>query len=658
MIANVIHARAKHHPRYETSQNWTPSGKPAVEATFWRPGKLNVLFSGNESVQKLSLSNNTDVTFTPGNLSPTRRTFTAQDMTVIDNASLTLGGGGVATDLFSSSVATWNGGNLHMTNGSRWDAHSTVIYDGSSLNVSGADNAGTVSSGSTTHMQMRRGGELNLSDGALFESESIVTTTNSAVNVVGADALGNSTTVRILDGPSGGNQNQISTTDVNIVNGGQFEADRLTMVENSNVNVTGTSSSGLPSRLMLNRRLGVNNSTVRVAEGAEMMTGPTWIGSFQDTGRITLGSESGMPASWIASDDVVVHSLGDIFLRENTHASFTSLGIYDGGQVTVFENATLNANRIQVEQEFELINPFTDGLAGTLQVGTLEGDLFNVNGIVAPGPDAGLTSITGKYTQSPNAKLSIEVGGNTGGSDFDILNVGGHASLRGGDLELSLLDGFIPGGTDAFSILRASIITGGFDNVAHGERLTTLDGSGSFVVNYGPASPFDIDEVVLSDFMLLAGLTGDFNGDGLLDAADIDLLSAAVGGTDLSFDLSADGVVNTADREAWVEDVSNTYFGDSNLDGEFNSGDFVQVFQQGEYEDSIAGNSGWADGDWNGDGEFDSGDFVLAFQSGGYEKGPRTSVAANRVAAVSEPTTGIAVAFGLFGLIGFRRRGI
>ena len=61
-----------------------------------------------------------------------------------------------------------------------------------------------------------------------------------------------------------------------------------------------------------------------------------------------------------------------------------------------------------------------------------------------------------------------------------------------------------------------------------------------------------------------------------------------------------------------------TSLGDVNLDGLFNSRDIVLVFQAGEYEDGVAGNSTWADGDWNCDGEFDSGDFVFALSAGGF----------------------------------------
>ena len=139
--------------------------------------------------------------------------------------------------------------------------------------------------------------------------------------------------------------------------------------------------------------------------------------------------------------------------------------------------------------------------------------------------------------------------------------------------------------------------------------------------------------MILSDFISNASLVGDFDNNRVLDAVDIDQLSAAVGGSDSSFDLTADGVIDQADRDFWVEALKETYFGDANLDGEFNSSDFVQVFQRGEYEDAIVGNSGWADGDWNGDSEFDTSDVVLAFQAGGYEAGPRVNVA-----AVPEPT--------------------
>ncbi|MCP4190759.1 MAG: PEP-CTERM sorting domain-containing protein [Planctomycetaceae bacterium] len=142
---------------------------------------------------------------------------------------------------------------------------------------------------------------------------------------------------------------------------------------------------------------------------------------------------------------------------------------------------------------------------------------------------------------------------------------------------------------------------------------------------------------------------GDFNGDSVLDAADIDLLTAEIvaGNNSAEFDLNADNLVNVADHSVWVEDLKNTWLGDANLDGLFDSSDFVVAFQAGQYE---SGNpAGWAAGDWNADQLFDSSDFVAAFQSGAYENGPRPAAA-----AVPEPST--IVLLGLAMLIGLPRR--
>ena len=84
---------------------------------------------------------------------------------------------------------------------------------------------------------------------------------------------------------------------------------------------------------------------------------------------------------------------------------------------------------------------------------------------------------------------------------------------------------------------------------------------------------------------------GDLDGD-----RDLDLLSALSGSNSV----------------AWYENLL-PHAGDANRDGRFDTADFVQVFQAGEYEDGIDNNSTWEEGDWNGDGDFDTADFVLGF---------------------------------------------
>ncbi len=150
----------------------------------------------------------------------------------------------------------------------------------------------------------------------------------------------------------------------------------------------------------------------------------------------------------------------------------------------------------------------------------------------------------------------------------------------------------------------------------------------------------------------VATVAGDFNGDGMLDAEDINTLvgESAGGQHDLTFDLNGDNLVDSGDVTLWAKDLKQTWIGDANVDGEFNSSDLVVIFQAGKFEadqDAV-----WTEGDWTGNHRFDTGDLVVAFQDGGFELGPRI------VAAVPEPSTASALPLALvtWGLLRRRRR--
>jgi hypothetical protein len=114
-------------------------------------------------------------------------------------------------------------------------------------------------------------------------------------------------------------------------------------------------------------------------------------------------------------------------------------------------------------------------------------------------------------------------------------------------------------------------------------------------------------------------------------------------------DLDGDLDVDLDDRIIWVRDVMQTTFGDSNLDGAFDSKDLVAVFSAGEYDDDVPMNSTWYTGDWNMDAEFNSKDLVLAFQMGGYQSATAT-------AAVPEPSGLLLLAAGALGLVLSKRQ--
>lgn len=113
---------------------------------------------------------------------------------------------------------------------------------------------------------------------------------------------------------------------------------------------------------------------------------------------------------------------------------------------------------------------------------------------------------------------------------------------------------------------------------------------------------------------------GDFDGSGQLDAADIDLLSAAIGTAAPLLDINQDGETNEADRQLWIGDLANTFPGDANLDGSVKFGDFVTLAS------AFGMDGGWSSGDFDGNGVIAFADFVALSEHFGSERVPASSV--------------------------------
>ena len=140
---------------------------------------------------------------------------------------------------------------------------------------------------------------------------------------------------------------------------------------------------------------------------------------------------------------------------------------------------------------------------------------------------------------------------------------------------------------------------------------------------------------------------GDFDGDGSLTTLDIDALSRAIRADEweTKYDLDSDLRLTVQDRKIWVATSKQTWFGDGNLDGLFDSEDLIAAFASGLYEDDASGNATWSTGDWNGDGFFRSDDLIAAFGDGGYAQGQRVASAVPEPGAI--PFT-LIIAFALW----------
>jgi hypothetical protein len=146
-----------------------------------------------------------------------------------------------------------------------------------------------------------------------------------------------------------------------------------------------------------------------------------------------------------------------------------------------------------------------------------------------------------------------------------------------------------------------------------------------------------------------AGVVGDYNNNGQLDAGDLDLQADAIVGNQnpKPFDLNNDNLVNYGDRQGWVKNLKGTAIGDANLDGKFGTGDLVAIFVAGKYETGT--DATWEQGDFDGDKRFGTGDLVAAFADGGFD--PNAAVN-----TVPEPSGIVLTLFGLIGLLSLTRR--
>ena len=187
-------------------------------------------------------------------------------------------------------------------------------------------------------------------------------------------------------------------------------------------------------------------------------------------------------------------------------------------------------------------------------LGRLEGDgaASGSVAVVGGGTIAPLGSLgTGPLTLSATSQSQFRLGGLVQGMEYDFLDVNGAANL-GGNLRVRLTNiGFALTG-QTFTILDAASIAGAYANVANGARLRTLEGRGSFIVNYGAGSPFGADKVVLSNFALAA----DFDKDGDVDCADLTIWRGAFGLNNLG-DADGDNDSDGADLLLWQQQLGS-----------------------------------------------------------------------------------------------------
>ncbi|MEM1026539.1 MAG: hypothetical protein AAGJ38_00475 [Planctomycetota bacterium] len=380
-------------------------------------------------------------------------------------------------------------------------------------------------------------GRLRIDGGAQVVSESTLVGTDfgegvGTVEVLGTDAAGNPSLLQAdtlivndLQGPAG----------FRIADGARVESGRVQIRETSSpIVVEGTGLGGTPSTWVIDELFELGRegtTTVEVRDGARVETQNVQIGTEpQSSGQVRLSNANpgvGPATTWFSHGQVQVgFSSGNVGFGEVEILSGTEFGA--AGRLAIAELSTVHLDGGTLFLgEYDPDDPNGGGVlrltSGKLEIERILGDFTLENVTLSPADDLGVAGILGNYEQHDTGTLLFELGGNTAGVDFDQLTVTGFADL-GGALAVELTNGFTPDANDTFTIFDAAILAGIFDNVLPGRRLTTVDGRGSFVVDYGLGSPAPTGQIVLSDFLAIASLSGDFNGSGSVEQGDLNLV--------------------------------------------------------------------------------------------------------------------------------------
>lgn len=234
--------------------------------------------------------------------------------------------------------------------------------------------------------------------------------------------------------------------------------------------------------------------------------------------------------------------------RISTTSTNSSVNIVRSGIDEVVLDPSLHAHQGQtlaIRQEGELLPLSIDGPDKVVSgQGTIANNLvLSGEATIAPGASPGVLTVDGDVSLGLGSKLAIEVGGTTPGVDYDSLIVGGDLDLSGAILELQFINDSVPEIGQTFQILQAGSLTGMFANATSLYRTAEQ----AFLVSYENGA------LGLEATSLPAVAFGDFNSDGLVDAADYIVWRNAVGDTgyDLTADANADAVVNGADYAIW-----------------------------------------------------------------------------------------------------------
>jgi hypothetical protein len=239
---------------------------------------------------------------------------------------------------------------------------------------------------------------------------------------------------------------------------------------------------------------------------------------------LTIANPTATPEVVTVSASTTVHRVS----LQGTNAAVT-LNVPQGVQLGVANQVTVGTNA---------------ALTGGGQV--LGNVVVGGSGSLAPGTagTADTLKVAGNLTAQPGATVKLDVGGRTPGTQHDLLNIAGVATV-GGTLRVDLVGGYVPNWGDAFAVATWAGASGRFA----AEQTTAPAG-------YGFAAGYRSDGLTLTYARL-----GDANLDGTVGIDDLAALAQNYGQSSRDWvqgDFNYDGVVTIDDLAALAQNYNTS----------------------------------------------------------------------------------------------------
>ncbi len=223
-------------------------------------------------------------------------------------------------------------------------------------------------------------------------------------------------------------------------------------------------------------------------------------GRITGRGTLVLGGGGLVNKGHVALSNGITDLFGDV--TNNTGVSSVGITVSGNADVTFWDDVTNTSGlfRVAAGSSATFFGAFSGaGISGA-------GDVY-LEADITPGFSPALAQFGGDVHFGPLTDLNIEIGGTNKGAAYDALEIAGTALLDG-TLDVTLVGGFTTTLGEVFEILRAS---DGVNGTFAAESLPQLGSLLALQILY------DANSVMLA---VVPALPGDFNANGVVDAAD------------------------------------------------------------------------------------------------------------------------------------------